>query len=243
MTSALAAIPADEAGADTLEIMSAAPRYAAWQVEMLQPYLGRRIMEVGSGIGNISAGLRALDPELLVLTDTDPWYLNRLRQAFAGDQVVQFADLTLPDPTARDRFAPLRLDSVVALNALEHIEDDLGSLRTMSQMLAPGGRVVLLVPALPALYGTLDTELQHFRRYTKGSLTSVMRAAGLRDVQTMWYNRLGTFGWWFNARVRKAPRVPLGQLRLFDKLVPLLRHERHLHLPFGQSLIAVGTVK
>ena len=161
MTSALAAIPADEAGADTLEIMSAAPRYAAWQVEMLQPYLGRRIMEVGSGTGNISACLRALNPELLVLTDTDPWYLDRLRTAFSGDPVIQFADVTLPDPTAGKRFAPLRLDSVAALNVLEHIEDDLGSLRTMSQMVVPGGRVVLLVPALPALYGTLDTELQH----------------------------------------------------------------------------------
>ena len=243
MTSALAAIPADEAGADTLEIMSAAPRYAAWQVEMLQPYLGRRIMEVGSGTGNIAACLRALNPELLVLTDTDPWYLDRLRTAFSGDPVIQFADVTLPDPTAGKRFAPLRLDSVAALNVLEHIEDDLGSLRTMSQMVVPGGRVVLLVPALPALYGTLDTELQHYRRYTKKSLTSVMRAAGLHDVRTIWYNRLGTFGWWFNARVLKAPRVSLGQLRLFDKLVPLLRHERHLPLPFGQSLIAVGTVR
>src|SRR5690606_11447082 len=112
-----------------------------------------------------------------------------------------------------------------------------------SQMVAPGGRVVLLVPALPALYGTLDTELQHFRRYTRRSLTSVMRTAGLHDIRTIWYNRLGTFGWWYNARVRKAPRVPVDQLRLFDRLVPLLRYERYLPLPFGQSLIAVGTVR
>ena len=241
MTSALAAIPADEAGADTLEIMSAAPRYAAWQVEMLQPHLGRRIMEVGSGIGNISACLRMLDPELLVLTDTDPWYLNRLRQTFADDQAVQFADVTLPDPTARERFAELRLDSVVALNVLEHIEDDLGSLETMRRMVVPGGKVVLLVPASPALYGTLDVELQHFRRYTRDGLRRLMTDAGLHDIQLTWYNRLGTLGWWLNARVRKATRIPVGQLRMFDSLVPLLRYEKYLPLPFGQSLIAVGT--
>lgn len=241
MTSAVTTMPADAAGADTLEIMSAAPRYAAWQVEMLLPYLGQRIMEVGSGIGNISARLRGLDPELLVLTDTDPWYLNRLRQTFAGDHVVQFADVTLPDPTARERFAELRLDSVVALNVLEHIEDDLGSLETMRRMVVPGGKVVLLVPALPALYGTLDVELQHFRRYTRNGLRRVMTEAGLHDIQLTWYNRLGMLGWWLNARVRKATRIPVGQLRMFDSLVPLLRHERWLPLPFGQSLIAVGT--
>jgi SAM-dependent methyltransferase len=237
----MAALPADEAGADTLEIMAAAPRYAAWQVEMLRPWLGRRIMEIGSGTGNISACLRGLDPELLLLTDTDPWYLNRLRQQFAGDPVVDFADLTLPDPEAHQRFADRRLDAVAALNVLEHIEDHLGALQSMRRMVVPGGRVVLLVPALPALYGTLDTELQHCRRYTKASLRAVMAAAGLQDIRTTWYNRLGTFGWWFNARVRKAPRIPVSQLRFFDSLVPLLRHERWLPLPFGQSLIAVGT--
>ncbi len=241
MTSAVTTMPTDAAGADTLEIMSAAPRYAAWQVEMLRPYLGRRVMEVGSGIGNISAGLRALDPELLVLTDTDPWYLNRLRHTFADDHVVQFADVTLPDPTARERFAELRLDSVVALNVLEHIEDDRGSLETMRRMVVPGGKVVLLVPALPALYGTLDVELQHFRRYTRDNLRRVMTEAGLHDIQLTWYNRLGTLGWWLNARVRKATRIPVGQLRMFDSLVPLLRFEKYLPLPFGQSLIAVGT--
>ncbi|MFN2325333.1 MAG: class I SAM-dependent methyltransferase [Gemmatimonadales bacterium] len=241
MTSAIEALPADVAGADTLEIMSAAPRYAAWQVEVLRPWLGRRILEIGSGIGNISSEIRALNPETLVLTDTDPWYLNRLKKTYASDPAVQFAQVTLPDPTAHDRLADLELDTVVAMNVLEHIEDDLGSLRTMAEMVVLGGRVVLLVPALPALYGTLDTELQHFRRYTRSSLRHLMEAAGLRDIQLKWYNRAGVPGWWFNARVRKSPRVPIGQLRLFDALVPLLRYEKYLPLPFGQSLIAVGT--
>lgn len=236
-------LPADVAGAETLEIMSAAPRYAAWQVEMLRPWLGRRILEIGSGIGNISSEFRQLNPEALVLTDTDPWYLQRLRDQYAEDPVVQFADLTLPDPTARERFAGLALDTVVALNVVEHIEDDLGALQAMRELVVPGGKVVILVPALPSLYGSLDVELQHFRRYTKRSVSAVMTAAGLRDIHTSWFNRAGMLGWWFNARVRKAPRLPVQQLRMFDAMVPLLRHERLLPLPFGQSLIAVGTAE
>ena len=234
-------LPADVAGAETLEIMAAAPRYAAWQVELLKPWLGRRILEIGSGIGNLSSEFRELNPETLVLTDTDPWYLQRLRNQYADDPVVQFADLTLPDPTARERFAGLAVDTVVALNVVEHIEDDLGALRAMRELVVPGGKVVILVPAMPALYGSLDVELQHFRRYTKQGLRDVMSAAGLREIRTTWFNRVGMLGWWFNARVRKAPRLPVQQLRAFDALVPLLRYERLLPLPFGQSLMAVGT--
>jgi hypothetical protein len=68
-----------------------------------------------------------------------------------------------------------------------------------------------------------------------------MEAAGLHDVQLKWYNRAGVPGWWVNARIRKASRVPINQLRLFDAMVPLLRYEKYLRLPFGQSLIAAGT--
>lgn len=236
-------LPADAAGADTLAIMSAAPRYAAWQVEVLRPWLGTRILEVGSGIGNISLELRKLAPERLVLTDTDDWYLDRLRTAYAADPVVTCTELTLPEPAAASRFRDERLDTVVAMNVLEHIPDDLGALRSMAQVVRPGGKVVLLVPALPVLYGTLDRELQHVRRYTKGGLLRLMSEAGLQDLRINWYNRLGMIGWWFNARIRRVPRIPIRQLRAFDALVPILRYERYLPLPFAQSLIAVGTAQ
>jgi hypothetical protein len=57
-----------------------------------------------------------------------------------------------------------------------------------------------------------------------------------------YFNLMGTFGWWLNARVRKAARIPLDQLRYFDSLVPILRTEDLLPLPVGQSVIAIGAV-
>lgn len=230
----------DVAGAETLEIMSAAPRYNAWQYELIAPYLGKRVLEVGSGIGNISGHIVAHSRQLVVLTDTDEWYRERLRARFEGREEVAVATLTLPDDEAPMRFASHDLDTVVALNVVEHIPDDVGALRTMGRMVRPAGRVVVLVPALEGLFGSLDRELQHQRRYTRRSLRSVMESAGLRVDVLRWFNRVGTVGWWWNARVRRAPRIPVDQLRAFDSLVPLLRFERYLPLPFGQSLIAVG---
>ena len=232
--------PGDRAGAETLEIMSAAPRYNAWMYDAIAPYLGRRILEVGSGIGNMSEQMLKAGVDRLVLTDMDEWYRATLGEKFAARPEVTVDTLMLPDPAAPARFAADRLDTIVALNVVEHIEDDVGALATMRGMLAPGGRIVILVPALQSIYGEMDRELGHFRRYGRASLTEVFRRAGFA-VQTMfWWNRVGVFGWWLNGRVRKVKRIPLEQLKKFDSMVPVLRLERFLPLPFGQSLIAVG---
>ncbi len=232
--------PGDATGAETLEIMSAAPRYNAWQFEQIAPYVGRRVLEVGSGIGNMSAHIIAGGRDVVVLTDTDAWYQARLRERFADRPEVRVDSLTLPDSTAVGRFQALRLDTVIALNVVEHIEDDVGTLRSMAELLAPAGRVVVLVPALPSIFGSLDEELGHYRRYTRESLASAFLAAGLGLEQMSWFNRTGTLGWWFNACVRRTRLIPLAQLRSFDAMVPLLRLERFLPFPFGQSLIAIG---
>lgn len=233
-------IPADAAGAETLEIMSAAPRYNAWQFDVIAPFLGRRVLEVGSGIGNMSAHILAGDRDRVVLTDTDPWYREHLGARFGRDGRVHVDSLTLPDPGAAPRFAHERLDTIVALNVVEHIEDDIGALRTMASIVGEGGTVVILVPAMRALYGSLDRELGHVRRYTRVSLSAAYRAAGIRLHRLFWFNRVGMLGWWLNARVRRAVRIPLRQLKIFDAIVPVIRLERYLPLPFGQSLVAVG---
>jgi SAM-dependent methyltransferase len=230
----------DVAGAQTLEIMASAPRYNAWQYETIAPYIGSRVLEVGSGIGNMSLHLLEARRELVVLTDTDEWYREQLRTRFGSHSNVLVAPLTLPDDQAARVFAPHRLDTVVALNVVEHIPDDVDSLRTMAGMVSRGGRVVVLVPALEVLFGSLDRELQHQRRYTRRTLRAAAEAAGLRVEALFWFNFVGTFGWWWNARVRRIPRIPTDQLRAFDALVPLLRLERYLPLPCAQSLVLVG---
>lgn len=240
MTSAIQA--ADLAGAETLAIMQAAPRYNRWQFRRIAPSLGRRVCEVGAGIGNMSALIAESGPEQLVLTDLDPAYREILRSRFAGAPNAAIEHLVLPDYSAAYRFQRYQLDTVVALNVLEHISDDVEALRSIAGMLQPGGRAIVLVPAFQQLFGTLDRELGHARRYTRQSLTRRMNQAGFRVERAFYFNLVGTLGWWVNARIRNVPRIPIKQLRIFDAMVPILQLEDLVPLPFGQSVIAVGTV-
>jgi SAM-dependent methyltransferase len=231
---------ADRVGAATLERMAAAPRYNRWMFDRLRPWigLGRRVLEIGAGIGNMSAFL--LDRERLVLTDTEPYYLGRLRERFGSDRHVVVRELRLP--VVEPGVAAERLDTIVCLNVLEHIEDDRASLRAMHDLLQPGGRLVLLVPALRALYGTLDEALGHFRRYVPDELSEKFRAAGFRVIHLEYFNLAGIPGWWLTGRVLRRRLIPTGALKWYEALVPLFRLERLLPWRIGQSLIAVGEV-
>ena len=133
-----------------------------------------------------------------------------------------------------------RLDTVVCLNVLEHIEDDRVTLRRLHDALVPGGRLVLLVPAHQWLYGAIDRAIDHYRRYERAGLVSRIEEAGFRVEHTAFFNRLGVLGWYVNSVLLRRTRVPGFQLRLQNLLVPLLRAESALPLPFGMSLIAVA---
>jgi SAM-dependent methyltransferase len=233
-------VPLDPAGAETLDIMAAAPRYNEWQYRQIERFIGSRVLEVGAGIGNMSQHIVTGDREMVVLTDPDEAYRSALRKRFTGESKVIVEPLRLPDIAAIHTLAAMRLDTAVALNVVEHVEDDVGALRQLGEVVSPGGLVVVLVPALPSIYGSLDEELGHFRRYTRRSLADAFNDAGLELVHMAWFNRAGVLGWWLNARVRRRRLIPLAQLRLFDALVPLFRFEKVVPLPFGQSLIAVG---
>jgi SAM-dependent methyltransferase len=232
---------ADHVGAATLERMATAPRYNRWMFDRLRPWVGRRVLEIGAGIGNLSGFLvDQAHIDRVVLTDTEPYYLGRLRERFADRPQVVVAQLRLPavDP----RLAADRLDTVVCLNVLEHIENDGASLRAMRDLLVPGGRLVLLVPALAALYGTLDEALGHFRRYVPEELSAKLRAAGFRVRHVEYFNLAGVPGWWLTGRVLRRRLIPSGALRWYEALVPLFRLERLLPWRVGQSLIAIGEV-
>ena len=221
-----------------LQIMAPARNYSRWIYEQFRPHLGRRVIECGAGIGNFTELL--LDRELVVAVDAYQPCLEQLARRFAAEkQVVPvLMDISSPRLLELSRHRP---DTVICINVLEHVEDDVAALINMWSILQPGGRLALLVPAYPILYGTIDRKIGHYRRYTKRVLTDRIARAGFQIRRLFCMNVIAPLGWFLNNRIFKRQEESVAQVLFFDRfIVPWLRPaERILNPPFGLSLIAV----
>ena len=236
--------PSETAGAvaakvhTSLEHLSDLYAYNHWIFTRIRPFLLGSICEVGGGIGNITQFL--LNYPRVVSIDPEPRAYATSRRRFRDHLNVTVSQAAIEDCPIR-HVGPQSFDTVICLNVLEHIRDDVAALRKMAELCRPGGKVVILVPALGVLYGRMDRSFGHFRRYNRRTLSSAFRAAGLRVVHSNYFNMLGAFGWFFKGRLAKSDQLDARSCRAFDRLVPYLDAlERLLPPPFGQSLIMIG---
>jgi SAM-dependent methyltransferase len=213
-------------------------RYNDWIWESIAPHVGNRVLEVGAGIGNMTRVLYGRD--LIVATDIELPYLHILRNRFARNPTIHVhkLDLNGDDYLALKQY---EFDTVVCLNVLEHIEDHEGALHRLYDVLVPGGKLALFVPADQKLFGTMDEQVGHFRRYSAEDLRRVIEAAGFTCEEVTYRNIFGRFGWWLNGRVFKRTHLPAGQSRIFDAAVPVLRRIEPKKPKKGLSLIAIAT--
>ena len=220
--------------------MASARNYFAWQWRMVAPELGRRVLEVGCGMGNFTGLL--LDRDAVIALDVEPDCILRLRERYPNRPNLHafVCDAGTAELAEAARFQP---DSCVCLNVLEHIADDAAALRRMAAALTPGGAIVLLVPAFPSLYGPIDRNLGHFRRYTRRGIRKLAAETGLRLRKAHYVNWIGFFGWWANSHLFKKEAQSERQIEIFDRwVVPLQsRVESVVPPPFGQSLLVVLT--
>jgi 2-polyprenyl-3-methyl-5-hydroxy-6-metoxy-1,4-benzoquinol methylase len=218
--------------------MTRAKNYFAWQSRLVVRELGQRVVEVGCGIGNFTGLL--LDRELVVALDCEDACVRSLRERYPGRDNLHLLTCGAGSAAFRD-LARYRPDSVVCINVLEHIEDDVAALRAMAEIVVPGGVIVLLVPAFDALYGPIDRNLGHYRRYRRSALAGLCSSMGLEIRKLHYVNSVGFFGWWVNARLLKRETQSDGQIAVFDRwLVPVFSALEAAVAPtFGQSLLAV----
>jgi 2-polyprenyl-3-methyl-5-hydroxy-6-metoxy-1,4-benzoquinol methylase len=236
----------DPAGLETLEQFARARQFNRWLFNTIAPWCHGELLEVGSGIGNLSAffldhGLR------LTATDLRKEYCEVLQKQFGNHPgLQQVVNLDLVDPDFNNRYASLSnaFDTVVALNVVEHIRNDELAIAHCLQMLKPGGRLVILVPAYRWLYNSFDRELGHYKRYNAKRLSLLMERQGMELITTSYFNAAGIFGWWLNGSLLRRKIIPANQLATFDKLVPVLKLiDRITFHRLGLSVIAVGRKK
>lgn len=228
----------DDAVSHSLAILSTVYNYNHWIFATIRDYLGPRIVEVGSGVGNITQFL--LNAEQVACLEPFEAYHEFLAKRFEQHLNVSVHPFLIED-CPNDAVKAGEFDSAVCLNVLEHIEDDIGALIKMRSLLCPGGRAIVLVPALPCLHGAMDRAMGHCRRYTLRSLRRAFIEAGLKPRHGHYMNMAGVPGWFWHGRVRGKSEIPESATLLFDRLVPLLSAaEQLIPVLFGQSVVVVG---
>ena len=227
-----------DSGPDILHALSKAPRFNRWMGETIRPYLGEQVLEIGAGIGNLT---RVLIPRVkcYVAADIDGEHLARLTTRFQHRHNLHIHHCDLANPADFADFAG-SMDTVVCLNVLEHIEDDMQGLANIRSALRPGGRAIVLVPHGQEIFGTLDTALGHYRRYSHQELTEKMERAGFRLETMLNFNRISRPGWYVNGKLLKRTTLGTMQLKAVDQMVWLWRLiDSHLPWP-PASIIAIA---
>lgn len=234
----------DEEGLQTLETIADAHNFNRWMYETVaQHIIPGNILEIGSGIGNISRFF--MDDHIpIVQSDLRENYCSFLVHKYGHHPFCQnILQLDIVHPEFDSVYAHLfeSFDNVYALNVLEHIEDDQQAILNCHKLLRPGGRVIMLVPAYQSLYNGFDEELFHFRRYSQTQFQKLFQTADFHLSDTYHFNFMGILGWFVSGSLMRNRIIPSGQMQLYNYLVPTFRRiDEWVNGRVGLSLVCVG---
>jgi 2-polyprenyl-3-methyl-5-hydroxy-6-metoxy-1,4-benzoquinol methylase len=215
---------------ESLETLKEADEYYKWLFSRVKPFVEGKVLEIGSGIGNFAKWASNSGSEYHV-SDADPALVERLKADFPT--AFQW-DLYQPFP--RTDF----YNTIIILNVIEHLENDLEAVKQIHERLLPGGHLIVMVPAMQFLYGSLDQAFGHFRRYTKRTMGDILKKASFKIVKQEYVNVIGMLGWFAYGKILKRKQLPQKLCSHFNLVIPLLRLERPVAYFTGLSLIIVG---
>lgn len=228
----------DKLGLETLKRMEKVSFYNKWLIKKVRQYLSGDILEIGAGIGNMTELLAKYGT--VVATDIEKYYISKTKKRLKRKVLVGFGDAE----AGKFFFKNKKFDVVISFNVLEHINDDQKAIDNMAAKLKAGGKLIILTPAHRLLFGSLDKNLGHFRRYAKFEIAEKFKNANLDVAEIRYLNWFGAIGWFVNSRLLRRKLLPSKQLSAFAMLAkPFLFLERFLEPPFGLSVLVVGIKK
>jgi SAM-dependent methyltransferase len=234
----------DYAG-DDLEALADLPAYQEWILHLFRPHLKGKVVEIGAGLGNIASRYADGVDDLLLVEPAKNLY-PRLKERFDGKPNVRTicALVESLDPVAGgpSSIGGAPFDAALLVNVLEHVADHAAMLRSIRRILGPEGKLLVFVPALPWLYGTLDKKVGHQRRYTLPGLVQVVEQAAFVVETIRYFDFAGVLPWYFAGRVSRSGRFSDRAAKLYDRLVvPIARTaEKYLNPPIGKNLLCIA---
>ncbi len=223
---------------NTLENMNQAVWYNHWTLNKFTRFLKGDILEVGCGIGNFTKSLTKHGEVWAI--DIDDGYVKQTKKRVEGKAIVGFGDIE----KGRFFFKDKKFDTIVCLNVLEHIDKDEQALKNLYKLLKNGGNLILIIPAHPKLYGTIDKMIGHFRRYTKEDIKQKLTNCNFSILDLRRLNFLGAIGWFFSGKIFKSKTVSKNKITLFNMISPIVLPLENIIEPyFGISIMIIAQKK
>lgn len=233
----------DPVGLHTLEVIAKADRFNKWMFAQFQDQLKGEILEIGSGIGNISQ-LVIDKGHSITLSDYNEQYCNFLKTKFSqNENVKEILNIDLVDPNFHSKYLTYKekFDTIFLLNVIEHIKDDLLAVKNCHYILKKNGHLVLLAPSYSWLYCSFDKQLGHYRRYSLGSLKQLLIKNDFKILSGSHFNFTGIAGWFLFGKLLNRKMLGSGEMSAFNKIVPLAKILDSLFLKkIGLSVIVKG---
>jgi SAM-dependent methyltransferase len=234
----------DPTGFKTLNVIGKANKFNHWMYSAIEPFCNGEILEVGSGIGNIST-LFIENGSNIHLSDIRQEYCEYLTQQFSNYpnfKGVARLDLLLSNFEEEYQRFIERFDTVFFLNVLEHIDDHRLAVSNANKLLKPGGKLIILVPAYPALFCQIDKGLGHFRRYTSNAIKEVILSGNYQIEKSFHFNACGIVAWFIAGKLLRKKSIEEGKMSLFNSFVPVFKFfDRIIFRKIGLSLIIVAS--
>lgn len=221
-----------------LDLFAHAQNWKAYFSNMISPYIGQRVAEVGAGNGSTTQALCGAPHQAWFALEPDRALLAAIVKK---RELGSLPETVWPVPgMLADIGHEAALDTVLYIDVLEHIADDAGELQRAAALLGEGGRLVVLSPAYQALYTPFDAAVGHHRRYSLGQLKR-LTPQGMVLERGFYLDSVGVMASAANLLMLKQSLPKLSQILLWDRvMVPCSRIlDVITGRTFGRSVVAV----
>ncbi len=228
----------DVVGYRTLETFSKATKFNKWLYSKFSNYVGQRVLEIGSGIGNLTVCINSKE---IYATDYSDYYIEILKQRFIEKHNITVQKL---DARREKDFRSLKaygtFDTVICCNVLEHIKEDDMVIQNFNDSLVEQGNLILLVPFSQWLYCNYDRNLGHCRRYYRKDCINLLTAHNFVLERIFLFNFFGGAGWLVFGKLLRQEHIGSSLMGVYDKCVPVFSLIEKYGTPFGASIICIA---
>lgn len=197
--------------------------FTDWMWGEIKPYLSGNILELGSGMGTYSEKVvRDFTESKVIVSEIDHDYIKSLESKFKPNKNVFVKNIDLNNQECFKEI-DTKINTVFALNVLEHIGDDVKALNYIYDILEPGGKLVFLVPAHKFLFNSVDRAVGHYRRYSRKTVKDKVQQTKFKLGKMFYFNFAGIPGWFVSGNILKKQVINESALGFFNTLVPVFK--------------------